>query len=177
MTFRRILISLVASTCLCFNALANLPDNYLSLDSSQKQEILWENINKSHNEQPLPKLKENGFKDIYSILSGLFNLKPSFDFFSDEIPDGRKKIIHANGSTGKISFIPAAGHPFTGIYQTGTQGIARLSLATSPSDTSFTPGMAIKFLLPDNASLNLHVMNALNGQGSDWNFFAKNLFK
>lgn len=52
-------------------------------------------------------------------------------------------------------------------------GLARLSLATKPSDDSYTPGMAVKILLPNHPSLNLQVMNCLDGQGSNWNYFAK----
>ncbi len=168
---RCMLLSIAAS--LSVSAHAVLPDNYQALNSDQKQTILWTNIEVSHQLEPLPKLKESSYWDAYTVLSGLFNLKPSFDYFYDEVPEDRIKIIHANGSSAKISFVPASGHPFTGIYQSGGMGIARLSLATTPTDTSFIPGMAIKFLLPDNASLNLHVMNQLSGQGKDWNFFAK----
>lgn len=83
------------------------------------------------------------------------------------------KIIHANGSVGKISFVPAPNHPFTGIYQTGAIGVARLSLATPPADDTYIPGMGIKFLISQNPSVNLQVMNLLEGQKDNWNFFAK----
>ncbi len=169
------IIFIVAITSLLFNnnAIAELPENYQQLGSEQKQVILWNNIDTSHKQSPLPELKQGGFWDALKKLKGLFSLAPSFDYINDEMPENRSKIIHANGSSGKISFIAAAGQPFTGIYQTGAIGLARLSLAATPSDTSYTPGMAIKFLLPQHQSLNLHVMNALEGQGEDWNFFAK----
>lgn len=171
--FQNLLCGITTSLCLVLNSHAALPDNYQTLDSAQKQTLLWQNVEESHAKNPLPPQKKNSFWDAYSLLKGLFNLAPSFDYFYDETPEGRIKIIHANGSVGKISFAPASGHPFTGIYQSGAIGMARLSLATTPSDTSFIPGMAVKFLLPDNASLNLHVMEQLNGQDDNWNFFAK----
>lgn len=170
---RNLLWTVTTSIALASTTHAALPENYQSLASEQKQTLLWQNIEESHSVNPLPKLKENSYKDVFYMLKGLFNLAPSFDYFYDETPEGRIKIIHANGSVAKISFVPASGHPFTGIYQSGAIGIARLSLATTPSDASFIPGMAIKFLIPDNASLNLHVMEQLSGQGNNWNYFAK----
>lgn len=169
---RKLFVLLVLFTC-CLNINAKLPEQYDTLPNEQKQDILWDQINKSHLENPLPELNQGGFWDVLDKLKGLFNLKPTFDHFSDEIPAGRVKIIHANGAVGKIFFKPASGHPFTGIYQSGGIGLVRLSVATAPSDTSFIPGMAIKMLISNHASINLHVMNALEGQAGNWNFFAK----
>lgn len=157
----------------CFNAYAQLPENYQSFSAQEKQDLLWSEISKSHDEAPLPPFAGNSFTEVLAKLKGLFNLGPSFDHSSDEVPEGRIKVIHATGSVAKISFVPAPNHPFTGIYQTGALGLARLSLATPPADTNFIPGMAIKFLISQNPSVNLHVMNLLEGQQENWNFFAK----
>lgn len=151
---------------------AKLPDDYQSFSSEQKQTILWQNHYLSHLKTPLPKLVKNDFWHVLSLLKGLFSLAPSFDYVSDEMPKKRVKIIHANGSLGKIAFVAVGDHPYTGIYHTGGIGLIRLSVATTPSNDSFIPGMALKFLLPGQPSLNLHVMNALDGQGKNWNFFA-----
>lgn len=159
--------------CFCLNTYAQLPVNYQGLSASEKQDIIWAEINKSHNEEPLPSLTGTSFKEVLAKLKGLFNLRPTFDYSSDELPEGRVKIIHANGSVGKVAFIPTANHPFTGIYQSGAIGVARLSLATPPSDDNYIPGMAIKLLVSQHASLNLQVMNLLEGQQGNWNYFAK----
>ncbi|KTD43404.1 hypothetical protein [Legionella quateirensis] len=168
---------LIISIFLCFilnSALyAQLPPDYQNLLAEEKQDLLWHEIALSHELEPLPSFSGNSFSEILEKLNGLFNLKPTFDYTSDELPEGRVKIIHANGSVGKVAFIPAAYHPFTGIYQTGGIGVARLSLATAPSDDSYVPGMAIKFLISQNASVNLQVMNLLEGQKGNWNYFAK----
>ncbi|MCE3046412.1 hypothetical protein [Legionella sp. 16cNR16C] len=152
---------------------AQLPTNYQSLSAEEKQELLWSEVSKSHTSNPLPKLTENSFKQLLVTIKGFFNLRPSFDHESDEEPEGRAKILHSNGSVGKIRFIPTNDHPFTGIYKTGAIGIARLSMAMPASDTSFVPGMAVKFLIDKHASVNIHAINSLEGQGGDWNFFAK----
>lgn len=170
---RIILMTIFFTVFFGSTAFAELPSDYQLLSNAQKQDVLWTNITKSNELDPLPEMGKGGFWDAWAKLKGLFHLAPSFDHESDEMPEGRQKIIHANGSVGKMVFVPATGHPFTGIYESGDIGFARLSLAVAPSDTSFVPGMAIKFLIQNHASLNLQVMNALDGQGADWNFFAK----
>lgn len=168
--YRKLLLLVLFVGCCAVNA--KLPENYDTLPNEQKQDILWEKISQSHSKNPFPEMSQGGFLEVLAKLRGLFNLRPTFDHASDEIPDKRVKIIHANGSVGKIYFMPAAGHPFTGIYQSGGIGLARLSVATTPSDTSFVPGMAIKILVLHHPSVNLQVMNRLEGQDGDWNYFA-----
>ncbi|STX28545.1 Uncharacterised protein [Legionella beliardensis] len=155
------------------NVCAQLPSNYQELPASQKQDLLWNEITKSHEIEPLPELSGSSFKEVLDKLKVLFNLNPAFDHVGDELPEGRAKVIHVNGSVGKIAFVPTFNHPFTGIYQTGGIGLARLSLATPPADNNYIPGMAIKFLISQNPSVNLHVMNSLEGQQGNWNYFAK----
>ncbi len=157
----------------CFEASAQLPADYQSLSAQEKQDLLWNELGKSHEVEPLPPFTGNSFNEVLTKLKGLFNLGPSFDHSSDELPEGRVKVIHANGSVAKISFVPAPNHPFTGIYQTGGIGLARLSLATPPADDNYIPGMAIKFLISQHPSINLQVMNLLEGQKENWNYFAK----
>lgn len=152
---------------------AKLPDQYQDLSAKQKQDLLWDEITKSHEADPLPQISGNSFQEVLAKLKGIFNLGPTFDHISDELPDGRVKIIHANGSVGKVAFIPSPNHPFTGIYRTGGIGLVRLSLAVPPSDDSYIPGLAVKFLISQHPSVNLQVMNLLEGQGDNWNYFAK----
>lgn len=155
------------------NLQAQLPTHYIDLPAVEKQTLLWNEITQSHEEEPLPKLSGTGFSGVLEKLKGLFYLSPTFDYISDELPEGRVKIIHANGAVAKIAFIPETNHPFTGIYQTGALGLARFSLAAPPADDSYIPGMAIKLFISENPSVNLHVMNRLEGQKGNWNYFAK----
>lgn len=153
--------------------LAQLPSNYQELSAVEKQDLLWSEIVKSNEENSLPDITPTSFQSVLEKLKGFFNLSPTFDHESDELPEGRVKILHPNGSVGKIALIPTNAHPFTGIYKSGAIGFARLSLGMPASVTSYVPGMAIKFLIDKHPSLNLHVMNALEGQEWNWNFFAK----
>ncbi|STX51037.1 Uncharacterised protein [Legionella busanensis] len=168
-----LLISALLYLFININVFAQLPNDYQDLSAKQKQDLLWDEVVKSHKFNPLPKLSGNSFKEVLEKIKGIFTLSATFDHFSDEIPKGRVKIIHANGSVAKIAFIPTPNHPFTGIYQQGAIGVARFSLAISPTDTTYIPGMAIKFLVSGNPSLNLQVMNSLEGQQENWNYFAK----
>lgn len=72
----------------CFNAYAQLPANYQSLSAQEKQDLLWGEISKSHEEEPLPPFTGNSFNEVLAKLKGLFNLGPSFDHISDELPAG-----------------------------------------------------------------------------------------
>jgi hypothetical protein len=152
---------------------AQLPVNFQDLIAEEKRDLLWGEVTKSHEEEPLPPLRGNSFSDVLRKLKGLFNLKPTFDHAGDESPQGRVKILHANGSVAKMAFIATTEHPFTGFYHTGGIGLIRLSLATYPEDNNYIPGMAIKFLVSRNPSLNVHAMNSLEGQQKNWNYFAK----
>lgn len=154
-------------------ALAALPANYQSLKKEEKLELLWEQIETSEWEK-LPALNNQGWSSILKNLGALLSLKQSFDHSSDEIPKDRPKFIHTYGSVVQVTLIPEGNSPFSGIYEKGAIGLARLSLAASPEAIAYTPGMAIKFLVDANPSVNLHVMNSLNGQGDNWNFFAMN---
>ncbi|KTC91112.1 hypothetical protein OQJ18_14340 [Fluoribacter dumoffii] len=170
-------LTLIMSGLICFfislSSYADLPCYYQELTAREKLDLLWNEITLSHAEDPLPPLAGDSFSEVLEKLKGLFRLNPTFDTASDEMPEGRVKIIHANGSVGKIALVPAPDHPFTGIYQTGAVGLARLSLATPPSDDNYIPGLAIKFLISNHPSLNLQVMNLLEGQKGNWNYFAK----
>ena len=151
---------------------AGLPLNYQTLDAANKQDLLWNEV-ESTPWKTLPELNNSGWSSLLKSLGALFSLAKTFDHVSDEIPEGRTKFIHTYGSVVKFKFIPEKKHPFTGFYEEECVGLARLSLAANPKSLPYTPGMALKFLVDQKPSLNLVVMNRLDGQGDDWNFFAK----
>lgn len=159
---------------------AALPDNYQSLSAMDKQDILWENITAdAYAPDQLP-TDSVGFSDIIGLLSAEW-LLPTFNHVSDEIPlepngELRKKLIHTYGSVAKVSLNITEDHPYTGIFASGALGLMRASLATQFTGgwlSTYTPGMALKFLIDRKPSVNLHVMNSLEGQGHNTNFFAK----
>jgi hypothetical protein len=151
---------------------AALPDHYQDLSAIQKQTLLWENIVSSYQDTGMPQESQSGWGAALKKIKAVFSLKATFDHINDEMPTGRVKFIHEQGSVGKIRFEPTADHPFTGIYQSGGLGLARLSLAVHPGKSGFVPGMALKFFINGQPSVNTVAMFALEGQGDNWNYFA-----
>ena len=150
-----------------------IPVDYQSRTAVEKQELLWEEIAETP-WQNLPDFNNNSWSSILKNIKSLMSLSKTFDHQSDEIPEGRPKFIHTFGSVVQFELEPKGEHQFTGMYQQGASGIARLSLAASPDSIAYTPGMALKFLIDGQPSRNIVVMNSLEGQGQNRNFFAKN---
>ncbi len=145
--------------------------NYQNLLASKKQAYLWNAILLSKYNQ-LPDTRTGlGIPLIFNSLASFLTLKTSFDHASDGMPEGRKKIIHTYGTVAPIRWIPAR-NPYSGIFQTGGFGLARLSIAGDPNLLGMIPGMALKILVDGQPSVNLHVMHSLDGQGKNNNFFA-----
>ena len=144
-----------------------LPAGYTGWSAQAKLEELW-------NERVMPMVYATAPELVTRMpdLSRAF-LRVSFDHDSDEMPEGREKLIHPFGAVGKVELVAEAGHPWTGLFRSGAIGLARLSLAGPPRyGKSFTPGLAVKLLVDGRASVNLHVMHALEGQVA-WNYFER----
>lgn len=148
---------------------AQLPPDYQGLNAQEKQQVLWRNIAASPYGQ-MPALNFRGGPTLRQIFfSGIAN---AFTSPVDEIVSTRSKIIHKWGSAVLVEFRPASGHPYTGIFASGAHGVARLSLALPfQPGGEFVPGLAVKFLVDGQPSLNVTVMEKLEGQGTDTNYF------
>jgi hypothetical protein len=151
----------------------DFPVNYQSLDGCAKQEYLWDDRIEPSTYTRLPAVT-GSWASLFSSISSILFLNQTFDHTSDALPGGRQKIIHSHGSVAKIEIEIDDSSPFSGVYAPGKScGLARLSLAGSESALGYTPGMGLKIFLDSKASVNFHVMNSLNGQGRNRNFFAK----
>jgi len=102
------------------------------------------------------------------------SMSATFDDVQDTLPSGRPKLIHPRGALAPVTFTitgDSKGH--TGLFATGGDScVARLSLAANPTSIGFTPGMAIKCYRDGQASGNIIAMYSLDGQKTNWNFFA-----
>jgi hypothetical protein len=108
--------------------------------------------------------------DLAKLFSCSF-LQVTFNHQSDEMPFERKRVIHTYGSVAKVRFeTDPTSHPFTGLFQSGGEGLIRLSLAAQGG--AYTPGAGLKIFVDGNPSENFQVMYSLEGQGEDHNFFA-----
>ena len=144
------------------------------LGACEKAEAMWrDKILPSRYEQ-LPPLSGVGFTDLLAVLNRAFSLK-AFTTEGDELEPGRRKRIHAFGAEARLrlEILPSAPSRFTGFFQSGTEcAIGRFSLASKPTKRGSIPALAIKFFVDGkHPSLNLHLMNSVDGQdGHD--FFA-----
>lgn len=86
-------------------------------------------------------------------------LRRAFHTFTDVRPP-RTKIFHPFGTCAKVTWVPATGHPFTGLYETGAIGLARLSLAMD--DTAFMPAAGFKWFIDGHESQNFLTFRNLN---------------
>jgi hypothetical protein len=148
--------------------------SYESHAGCAKQEYLWQAGILASRYPKLPSLQSgHGWRDFVDLAGSALSLNTSFDHISDQMPRNRLKVIHAYGSVAPVSYEADVDSPYTGLFgEPVVCGLARLSLAGDPKRIGFTPGMALKLFVDGRPSVNLHVMNSLNGQGSDQNFFA-----
>lgn len=146
-----------------------LPPDYQTLSGAKKQDLLWSNIeNTVYDINNLPFL-DYGIASAQLLLPS-FDAK-SFSHESDEMIEGRPKVIHTYGSAAKIELQIDANSPYTGVFAPGSKiGIARVSLARRQVPT-YIPGIVIKLLVDGLPSINLIAMYDLEGQGFNKNFF------
>lgn len=165
-----LVVLLGLALCLPQSGFANLPIGYESLTYSQKYAHLLRNISEGGQTQTLA---PTAMGEFWGLLKPSF-LAQSFTHVSDELPVGRKKLLHAYGVTAGVYFESSRNHPFTGLFDTGAYGFARLSVAhVDGSDIS--PGLALKFLVSNTASVNLHAMVGWMGQGNNFNLLSQKM--
>jgi hypothetical protein len=144
---------------------------YQAQSRNEKRAKLWDAI-EANQWGELPPLNGSGWASLLTNLQAALTLKPTMDYSSDVLPEGRIKFIHTYGVAGPVTFIPAADTPYTGLFAEESVGLARLSVAADPNVVSFTPGMGLKFLIDGQPSLNVLAMPSLDGQGDNPDFFA-----
>ena len=171
--FARFIFPAIFVLGLILQASAELPAGYQNFTPERKQAILWQKIENSEY-QNLPPIPAGGWGSIFQKLKSFLTLRETFDTSSDEMPAsrGKTKFIHPSGTVFKVLFKPSNTSGYTGIFSQNSQGLARLSLAGNPADIgSYTPGMALKFFIKGQPSVNVAVMYSLEGQGANQNFF------
>jgi hypothetical protein len=79
-------------------------------------------------------------------------MRQPFEVTADARPY-RTKAFHRFGTCARVRWIPEPGHGFTGLFETGAVGLARLSMTLSQKD--FAPAAAIKLLVDGQPSRNV----------------------
>lgn len=108
------------------------------------------------------------FSEVLSMSSN-----GSFCQNSDEIKAKRNKVNHRQGVVGQIEWISTGDHPYTGIFESGSEtAIIRLSETQLLTETStgLLPSLAIKFLADGKKSANIVAMPSFDASTS-WDFF------
>jgi hypothetical protein len=145
-----------------------LPDGYQSLEGCRKRDLLWERVTKSRHE----KLPE--FRKVDPVGLVINFLKDKMNVESDQAPNGYRKAIHAVGTVAKVRYSSLGSHDLDGLFaDTDVCGLLRLSLTSKPGDVA--PGLAFKLFVDGQPSANVSALVALDGQGSDHNFFAQEM--
>lgn len=109
----------------------------------------------------------------------LFNLNLARIFsFGDEMPEGEKKLTHAQGVVAKVNWEPVNNaNGYTGEFASGSKNvIMRLSETSMLHEGSkgLTPSVAFKILRDGQYSDNIVAMPAFSSSTS-WNFFEKGM--
>jgi len=145
------------------DALATLESTeFRHADAGRKQDILWDFIS-SWPYRNLPPLNMTVLQLLIRLLNRA-NLRQAFDVNADIRPP-HAKAFHPCGTVAKIRFIADREQPYTGIFNTGALGFARLSLAMG--EKNFGPSTAFKFLIDGPyRSENLVVDQSLDTQTS-----------
>lgn len=144
-----------------------------SRSACQKADALWDDkIMPSVYGADRPALDAPGIGDLLRLAQASFTVK-ALTTDGDALEHGRRKLVHAFGSVARVRLVanPAANSAYTGIFRSGAGcAIARLSVATKPTDSRFVPGLALKFFIDgEHPSVNLLVMASIDGQtGHDY---------
>ena len=145
---------------------------YESMKRCQKFQKIWVQGIKTSTYKKLPRLS-GSFSDLLGLLKGPSQLKSTFTRTSDYFAKPRKKLLHPFGSVVGLRFERGA-HNLSGLFSDSHECVlARLSLAGDPNLIGFTPGLALKFFIDGHPSRNIMVMNSLDGQGNNHDFFSR----
>lgn len=144
-----------------------LPERYEVWTAAEKLMYLWEQRMLATEFPSFPPFESRG------LPVSRHDLEESFDYVSDQMPPGHRRALHLRGSVARAAWEAEAHVPYTGLFLGAEQALVRLSLGTAPRwPAGFVPGLGIKLLVDGAPSANLHVMNSVDGQGTNHDVFA-----
>lgn len=143
-----------------------LPAGYEQMSAAAKRDLLWDQRIVTSKYASLPAWPKVDLPGIMRL-----DLSVTLNRRSDELPVGRKKLVHALGTCAKVELVADENQPYSGMFK-GGDAIARFSLAAPPGEDNYTPAVALKFFINGQPSTNLQVMYSIDGQGKNFDFFA-----
>ena len=172
-------ITLAAFSMLLITFATHLSANPALLEAQstacQKADSIWNDKILPSRYIKLPPLTEIGFFDLSKLADTRFSIK-ALTSSSDELEEGRRKLVHAFGAEARLKLVifPEAKDRYSGIFQSGSECIiARFSVANKPTAKTSVPALALKFFIDkEHPSVNLHLMHSVDGQDGH-NFFAQ----
>ncbi|OWA51457.1 hypothetical protein BV898_15938 [Hypsibius exemplaris] len=157
----------------CDPADGTLPCGYTTWSARAKQDFLWRRVSeKPYTPQTLPQTGPSS-KELEQLVNTTF-LALVFTHRGDETIVGRKKLVHPFGVVAKVrlEMFPSQVSDYTGLFQTGGIGLARLSWSNF-NPAAVVPSMAMKILIDGKESRNFHALHDPLSQGSNQSFFLK----
>jgi hypothetical protein len=136
-------------------------DEYRNGPAARKREVLWEAVSREPFD-PLPRMFASRIM-TYIRLANRRGLRQAFHVTEDVRPP-RRKAFHPFGTVAQVRLEPVAGHPYTGLLQSGALGFARLSLARDPR--TYSPSAAFKFFIDGRPSEHLVLDQSIDEQTS-----------
>jgi hypothetical protein len=134
---------------------------YRRAPAGEKQERLWRAV-VNHAYDTLPPVNVSAFLALLGVVRVRLMSQP-FEVDADVRPE-RAKSFHRFGTCAKVRWIPEEGHGYTGLFQSGALGLARLSMTLSQKD--YAPAVAIKLLVDGEASRNVLLDQSPDSQTS-----------
>ncbi len=166
---------------------AGSADDYEYYTSEQRLNYHWEwmgctEYGKGDNPEYATRFSSLLFDVIKGGVTSLFFLERSFTNSTDELDRGRVKMIHPYGTAAKVELVAApfdraCPSDYTGMFtEESVTGLARLGWAASPKLLNgYIPGMAIKFFVEGQDSVNLQLIHKLDAEPDVPNFFSNPL--
>jgi hypothetical protein len=134
---------------------------FVKAPAVEKRDRLWEALSAQPYES-LPPVRLSGLTSLFRLLK-LGVLRQAFEVDADVRPP-REKSFHPFGTVAKVRFVADGRHEFTGLFESGAVGLARLSLALS--ERAYAPSSAFKFFIDGRPSRNLLLDQSVDQQTS-----------
>lgn len=172
---------------------AQLPRGYDALSGAEKQKSLSELVTRGQyctasdsQATCLAKLPKGGFSYYVRAIPALLSLSPTFNYASDEAPEGRRKIFHPFGVAGEAEFVadykntPPAGSkrtaPYSGLLANTGKALPLILRLAPGGGGNMIPGASVKFLIDGKPSRNFVAIHDFGGlPANNWNYFTQDI--
>jgi hypothetical protein len=146
---------------------------YQRMSATAKRNALWAATEATrYAPGEMPPVRDDKLHSALQLLNFVKQIAPF-------IADGDARPPHDKprpfGATTAIAWEPVAGHGYTGVFASGGEGLARLSLAPGPKG-SLLLGMGVKITVSGQHSLDVLASNGLDGTRDTRDFFTPHLY-